>query len=715
MKPRYAIADQPTASQEANLSAILQDAVERARSVTAADGAALALKDTQGIRWRASSGNAPSVGSQLNPDSGFTWKCFSTGQVMLCNDAENDPRVGQSIAKGLHISSVTAVPLRFEADGSVLGVVEVFSSRPSAFSASQVGGLVHIAQSLALRLASEMTELEPPASDRAHVPFPPSAVPLADGRASPLSLRIVGAELRTDDFPLLGRGKEADATAAPTVATEISARPLKVKTARPWLIAGAVLLLLLIAAIFALRQQPSQASSGSTFPRPPVRETPASTSQPTEGKGLAKNQSGENQAEAVALDRQSDSKAARIVEDERTNQAGGYTAASRRDKIETSHEGQGSPAREQSLPAAQLVADASIVHVIPAPKSGEVPKVEARLAPPELAIARNIAGGPDLALNATIPVNLAPIAPPKFAPQRNFKGHSSWVTAVAFSANGTELASASWDRSVKLWKLPSGEEVNTVTRKMKEVQTLAFSPDGRWLATENSSNMVTLWDAKTGREVLTLPGNKPLGLLGKSWVYSIAFSPNGRWLASGLDEDTIRIWDVETGLPVRDLSADRRSVIYVAFSADGLLLASGADDQTINIWDLTSGKVVHTLSGHTKNVYAVAFSPNGRWIASASADKTVRLWDTASGRQVRSLAGHGSSVTSVAFSPDSRWLASGSWDKTVKIWDVEKGQLVETLGGNTNPVYSVAFDSHGHWLASGSQDGTIRLWLASQQ
>ena len=206
--------------------------------------------------------------------------------------------------------------------------------------------------------------------------------------------------------------------------------------------------------------------------------------------------------------------------------------------------------------------------------------------------------------------------------------------------------------------------------------------------------------------------SEALQLLGKSWVYSIAFSPNGRWLASGLDDKTIRIWDVESGLPVRDLSADRRSVIYVAFSPDGHSLASGGDDKTINIWDLTNGKVVHTLSGHTKNIYAVVFSPSGRWIASASADKTVRLWDTASGREVHRLSGHGSSVTSVAFSPDSQWLVSGSWDKTIKIWDVEKGQVVETLAGNTNPIYSVAFDSSGHWLASGSQDGTIRLWRA---
>ena len=172
MKLNYAISGKTVASEEARLSALLQDAVERARSVTGADGAALAVQDADGIEWRASSGNAPAVGSPLKPDSGFTWKCFSSGQPMLCNDAENDHRVGPVAARGLHLSSLAAVPLRFEADGSVLGVIEVFSSRPWAFGASQVEGLVHIAQSVALRLASEMDAL-PPAPTGVETPFSP--------------------------------------------------------------------------------------------------------------------------------------------------------------------------------------------------------------------------------------------------------------------------------------------------------------------------------------------------------------------------------------------------------------------------------------------------------------------------------------------------------------------------------------------------------------
>jgi WD40 repeat protein len=296
---------------------------------------------------------------------------------------------------------------------------------------------------------------------------------------------------------------------------------------------------------------------------------------------------------------------------------------------------------------------------------------------------------------------------------RSFKGHSSWITSVAFSADGQRLASGSWDRSVKVWDVRTGQQLGTIGGKLKEVQALAFSRDGRWLATENSNNSVTLWDGTTGREIRSLPSNKPLAVLGANWVYSIAFSPDGRWLASAVDDKTIRLWDVRTGVAIRDLPTLRKSIIYAAFSPDGRWLASGEDDQSIRIWDASTGQQVKTLKGHKKPVYAVAFSPSGRWLASASADKSIKLWDLETGREVHTLTGHKSAVTSLAFSPDGRWLASGSWDKTVRIWDTEADREIQTLTGHDRSVYTVAFDARGQRLASGSEDGTIKIWRVS--
>jgi hypothetical protein len=338
---------------------------------------------------------------------------------------------------------------------------------------------------------------------------------------------------------------------------------------------------------------------------------------------------------------------------------------------------------------------------------------EAKLEAPEVAAKTPV---PELAPSVTAAIEPA-ISRPDFVLDHTLKGHSGWVTGVAFSSDGRRLASGSWDQTVKLWDVPTGKELNVVgskMSKMKEVQAVAFSRDGHWLAVENSNDTVTLWDATTETETHTLPSNKPLRPLGKNWVYSIAFSPDGRWLASGVDDKTVRIWDVRSGRAVRDLTGLRRSVIYAAFSPDGRWLASGDDDKSIRIWEVSSGKEIRRLTGgHKKPIYAVAFSPNGRWLASASADKTIKLWDIEAGREVQTLTGHGDQVTSVSYSPDGRWLASGSRDKTIKIWDVETGQELQTLGAHDHPIYTVTFDSTGRWLASGSEDGTINLWRLS--
>ena len=125
------------------LPAALTTVVERVVLLTGADGVAVALCEPEGVFCQASTGQAPPVGSRLQPDAAFTRECLETGQPVLCEDAENDARVERSVARALHLRSAMAVPI--QAQGSVLGVVEAFSSRPSAFNAAHVSELQRIA------------------------------------------------------------------------------------------------------------------------------------------------------------------------------------------------------------------------------------------------------------------------------------------------------------------------------------------------------------------------------------------------------------------------------------------------------------------------------------------------------------------------------------------------------------------------------------------
>jgi uncharacterized protein YjiK len=284
--------------------------------------------------------------------------------------------------------------------------------------------------------------------------------------------------------------------------------------------------------------------------------------------------------------------------------------------------------------------------------------------------------------------------------------HRGGVYGVAFSPDGTRLATACDDRVVRIWEARTGRLLQTLQGHSGVVTSVAWTADGERLAAGSSDETARVWEATTGRLMHTLQGHM-------RGVTSVAWTADGERLVTGSDDTTARVWEAMTGRLLHTLHGHTEEVTSVAWMADGERLATGSEDATARVWEATTGWLLHTLQGHTQAVTSVAWTADGERLATGSDDKTARVWEATTGRLLHTLRGHTQAVSSVAWTADGERLATGSDDTTARVWEATTGRLLHTFQGHTQWVTSVAWTADGERLATGSHDSTARVWSAS--
>jgi hypothetical protein len=261
-------------------------------------------------------------------------------------------------------------------------------------------------------------------------------------------------------------------------------------------------------------------------------------------------------------------------------------------------------------------------------------------------------------------------------PATTVQGIPGPVHALAFSRDGRRLAVGAGlpARSgiVRVYSVPDGTLLHDFAGHKDVVFGLALRPDGAQLASTSFDQTVRFWDLGLGQASGVFSGHS-------DFVYAAAYTPDGRGLLTAGKDRMIKWINTRTFKEERTYTGHNEDVLSVAVHPDGTKFVSAGNEPQLRWWTFGADAPAARRGGHSGPVQQLAFSSDGRRLISAGGDRSVRLWDGKTGQPQRQLAGPTDWQYAAAIADDGKLAAAGGWDGLVRLWDADSGKLRATL------------------------------------
>lgn len=300
-----------------------------------------------------------------------------------------------------------------------------------------------------------------------------------------------------------------------------------------------------------------------------------------------------------------------------------------------------------------------------------------------------------------------------------FAGPVGYVSALAFSPDGTMLAAGGSNNKAVIWDVASGQQIASLVGHVDSILSLEFSPDDQRLATGSDDGTARIWDIASGEQILALIEHE-------DGASDVAFSPQGAWLATASRGGPARIWDTGTGnvlmtfpkLELPDWSPPTYPSASVAFNNDGSQLVTGGEAEQVVVWNIETGEMASAIPTWASSV---AFAGDGQRVVvhKGSTSGKVGIYDAASGEPVRHQGGTFEPLDA-AFTPDGKLFVTAgcqefeNWTNCsrglVYVFDAQTGWELHKLYGHKGAISDLDISSDGTLLVTVASDDTACLW-----